>query len=40
VTLLREFLARVPEYGIGVEDVCRPPSDFQIGFTRMPVTVA
>jgi cytochrome P450 len=40
VTLLREFLARVPEYGVEVEDVCRPPSDFQIGFTRMPVTVA
>ncbi len=39
VTLLREFLARVPDYDVEPEGICRPPSDFQIGFTRMPVTV-
>jgi cytochrome P450 len=39
VTLLREFLARVPDYEVDLENICRPPSDFQIGFTRMPVTV-
>jgi cytochrome P450 len=39
VTLLREFLARVPDYEVERENICRPPSDFQIGFTRMPVTL-
>jgi cytochrome P450 len=38
VTLLREFLTRVPDYRVDPEGIRRPPSDFQIGFTRMPVT--
>jgi cytochrome P450 len=39
VTLVREFLARVPDYEVELEGICRPPSDFQIGFTSLPVTV-
>ena len=39
VTLIREFLARVPDYEVDVDGIRRPPSDFQIGFTKMPVTV-
>jgi cytochrome P450 len=39
VMLIREFLARVPEYEVDMARACRPPSDFQIGFTSMPVTV-
>jgi cytochrome P450 len=39
VMLVREFLARVPDYEVVVGGVRRPPSDFQLGFTSMPVVV-
>jgi cytochrome P450 len=39
VTLIREFLGRVPSYDVDREGICRPPSDFQLGFTSMPVNV-
>jgi cytochrome P450 len=37
--LLEEFLARVTRYSIDVEAAERPPSDFQWGWTQVPVVV-
>jgi cytochrome P450 len=39
VSLIREFLSRVPDYEVVLAGMRRPPSDFQIGFTSMPVLV-
>ena len=35
--LLEELLARVPEYEVVEADVERPPSEFQIGYTALPI---
>ena len=35
--MLQEVLARVPEYRIDPTGIERPPSEFQIGYTAMPV---
>ena len=37
--LVEELLARVPDYEIDVDDVLRPPSDFQVAYTRVPLVV-
>jgi cytochrome P450 len=38
--LLYELLQRLPEYEIDEASAVRPPSDFQVGYTSMPVVVA
>jgi cytochrome P450 len=35
--LLEEFLARVPTYEVIEEEVVRPPSEFQLGYTSLPI---
>jgi cytochrome P450 len=35
--LLQEFLARVPDYEVLEAEALRPPSDFQLGYTSLPV---
>ena len=35
--LLEELLARVPEYEVLESEVERPPSEFQIGYTALPI---
>jgi cytochrome P450 len=35
--LLEELLARIPEYTVDEAGVERPPSEFQVGYTAMPV---
>ncbi|MBY0402148.1 cytochrome P450 [Myxococcota bacterium] len=35
--LLEELLARVPEWHVDEAGVQRPPSEFQIGYTRLPI---
>jgi cytochrome P450 len=37
--LLEEFLARVTRYSIDLEAAVRPPSDFQWGWTQVPVVI-
>ncbi len=37
--LLEELLARVPDYDIDEGGIEMPPSEFQIGYTRMPLMV-
>jgi cytochrome P450 len=37
--LLRGFLERFPDYEVDLSGAERPPSEFQIGWTRMPVVV-
>jgi cytochrome P450 len=37
--LLEELLGRVPDYDIDEADALMPPSDFQIGYIRMPLEV-
>jgi cytochrome P450 len=37
--LLEEILARVPGYAIDEDGIEMPPSEFQVGYTRMPLTV-
>jgi cytochrome P450 len=39
VALLRGFLERYPSFAVDVGGAERPPSEFQIGWTRMPVDV-
>jgi cytochrome P450 len=39
VALLRGFLGRYPSFTVDVSGAERPPSEFQIGWTRMPVVV-
>jgi cytochrome P450 len=38
--LLEELLARIPGYEIDAEGAVRPPSEFQVGYTAMPLIVA
>ncbi|HEY2301993.1 MAG TPA: cytochrome P450 [Acidimicrobiales bacterium] len=38
--LLDELLNRIPDYEIDVEGAVRPPSEFQVGYTAMPLVVA
>lgn len=35
--LLQEFLARVPEYDVIEAEAVRPPSEFQLGYTSLPI---
>jgi cytochrome P450 len=37
--LLEELLDRIPHYEIDVEGALRPPSEFQVGYTAMPLVV-
>jgi cytochrome P450 len=37
--LLEELLARIPDYDIDTAGILRPPSEFQIGYTQMPLLV-
>ncbi|MDA8044929.1 MAG: cytochrome P450 [Actinomycetota bacterium] len=37
--LLEELLARVPDYSIQLDGIEMPPSEFQVGYTRMPLIV-
>jgi cytochrome P450 len=37
--LLEELLRRVPSYEIDESRSLMPPSDFQIGYTNMPILV-
>ena len=39
VALLRGFLERYPSFTVDVSGAERPPSEFQIGWTRLPVVV-
>jgi cytochrome P450 len=39
VALLRGFLERYPAFSVDLSGAERPPSEFQIGWTRMPVVV-
>ena len=39
VALLRGFLDRFPAFDVDLDGAERPPSEFQIGWTRMPVVV-
>jgi cytochrome P450 len=38
--LLEELLSRIPDYDIDEAGAVRPPSDFQVGYTAMPLVVA
>jgi cytochrome P450 len=38
--LVEELLARVPDYEIDLARAVRPPSEFQVGYTSMPLVVA
>jgi cytochrome P450 len=38
--LLEELLARLPNYEIDLDGAVRPPSEFQVGYTAMPLVVA
>jgi cytochrome P450 len=38
--LLDELLTRIPHYQIDVDGALRPPSEFQVGYTAMPLVVA
>jgi cytochrome P450 len=38
--LVDELLARIPDYEIDVAGAVRPPSEFQVGYTSMPLVVA
>jgi cytochrome P450 len=35
--MLESFLARVPEYEVAMEELKRPASEFQVGYTSMPI---
>ena len=35
--LFEELLARIPDYTVDESGVERPPSEFQVGYTAMPV---
>ena len=37
--LLHELLTRIPEYDLDEASAVRPPSDFQVGYTSMPLIV-
>jgi cytochrome P450 len=37
--LVEELLARVPDYDVDETGIEMPPSEFQVGYTRMPLTV-
>jgi cytochrome P450 len=37
--LIDELLRRIPAYEIDEANAVRPPSDFQVGFTSMPLIV-
>jgi cytochrome P450 len=37
--LVEELLARIPQYEIDVDGARRPPSEFQVGYTAMPLVV-
>lgn len=37
--LLEELLRRIPNFAIDEADACKLPSDFQIGYTRLPLVV-
>jgi cytochrome P450 len=38
--LVEELLARIPHYELDVAGAVRPPSEFQVGYTSMPLVVA
>lgn len=38
--LLRAFVMRIPAYSIDFEGALRPSSEFQIGWTRLPLSIA
>jgi cytochrome P450 len=40
VALLRGLLERYPEFAVDFSGAERPPSEFQIGWTRLPIVVA
>ena len=35
--LLQELLATIPDYDVLEDEVERPPSEFQLGYTSLPV---
>jgi cytochrome P450 len=37
--LLEELLARIPNYEIDLQGALRPPSEFQVGYTAMPLVI-
>ena len=40
VALLRGLLERYPQFNVDFNGAERPPSEFQIGWTRLPIVVA
>jgi cytochrome P450 len=38
--LLETWLELVPGYSVVDSELCRPPSEFQVGYTRMPVEIS
>jgi cytochrome P450 len=38
--LVDELLARIPDYEIDLDGAVRPPSEFQVGYTSMPLVLA
>ena len=38
--LLQELMAHIPEYEVVEEEALRPPSEFQLGYTVLPIRFA